>query len=116
MRYTIITCSGISNTGKLTTQCGIALIQRFGGEIDACIPATTERESLDDALLDAEKIIVLDGCRDCCGREKIQHLGRAPDIHIIATDCGIRKRGMDYPQYKEIEDLTLTVLKAIRKE
>ena len=116
MRYTIITCSGISNTGKLTTQCGVALLQRSGGEIEACIPAITEREVLDDALMDAEKILVLDGCSDCCALKKLHQCHKEPDIHIIATDCGIKKRGMDDPQYREIEALTLTVLKAIRRE
>ena len=116
MRYTIITCSGISNTGKLTTQCGVALLQRSGGEIEACIPATTERELLDDALPDTEKILVLDGCSDCCALKKLHQCHKEPDIHIIATDCGIKKRGMDDPQYKEIEALTLTVQKAIREK
>lgn len=116
MAYTIITCSGISNTGKLTTRTATLLTQRCAGEIDCCIPATQERGGIDEALRDAEEILVLDGCSDCCALKKIQHSERRPDHHIIATECGIVKNGMEEPHFKEIEDLTAVLLNRIRSK
>ena len=116
MAYTIITCSGISNTGKLTTRTAALLTQRCAGEIDCYIPATREREAIDEALRDAEETLVLDGCSDCCALKKNQHSGRRPDHHIIATEYGIVKNGMEEPQFKEIEDLTAVLLNRIRSK
>jgi uncharacterized metal-binding protein len=115
MAVTIITCSGVSSTGKLTTQAGTVLLHRCGGKIEACIPATRPTASLENTLRHAEQILVLDGCGDCCGRKKLQALGIEPQLHLIATDCGIEKRGMEEPDYAEIERLAAAVREAIRR-
>ncbi len=115
MAFTIITCSGVSSTGKLTTLVGITLLCRCAGMIEACIPATRPTASLESALRHAENILVLDGCGDCCGRKKLQALGIDPHLHLIATDCGIEKRGMEEPHYGEIERLAAAVREAIRR-
>jgi uncharacterized metal-binding protein len=115
MAVTIITCSGVSSTGKLTTQAGTVLLHRCGGKIEACIPATRPTASLEGALGHAGTILVLDGCADCCGKKKLQALGIEPQLHLIATDCGIEKRGMEEPDYAEIERLAAAVREAIRR-
>ncbi|WP_332450652.1 putative zinc-binding protein [Methanoculleus sp.] len=114
MAFTIITCSGLSNTGKLTAQAGTALMGRSGGRIEACIAATRPTESLERALRNADRILVLDGCGDCCGMKKVRALGVEPHLHIVATDCGIEKNGMAEPRFDEIECLSTAVLEAIR--
>ncbi|NYT05647.1 MAG: zinc-binding protein, partial [Methanomicrobiales archaeon] len=81
--------------------------------VEACIPATRPTASLENSARQAEKILVLDGCADCCGRKKLQALGIDPHIHLIATDTGIEKRGMDEPHYGEIERLAAALLEAI---
>ena len=101
MGITIITCSGVSNTGKLTTRTGLTLVHRHPGRISGCIQATKSAQSLD-------------GCEDCCGRKKLESLGLVPGIHIIATECGIVKRGTDEPAYEEIESLASAVKEAIK--
>jgi len=115
MAFTIITCSGISSTGKLTTQTGTVLLRRCPAKVDTCVPATRPTASLESALRHAENILVLDGCGDCCGRKKLQALGIDPHLHLIATDCGIEKRGMEEPHYGEIERLAAAVREAIRR-
>lgn len=115
MGITIITCSGISNTGKLTTQTGTALLRRHAYAIEAAIPATRPTAAIKSALQHAEEILVLDGCGDCCGHKKLRALGIEPHLHLIATECGIKKNGMSDPGFAEIERLTAAVLEAVRR-
>jgi len=111
---TIITCSGISNTGKLTAKVGEILIRRCPGQIEVCLPARAEPDKMKDALSHAEQILVVDGCADCCARKKLMEHGYEPDIHIIATECGIVKNGMEDPRFDEIELLTSFIREKIR--
>ena len=111
---TLITCSGISNTGKLTTKTGEMLMRRSPGMIEHCISCRADPDRLRDALSHAEKIAVLDGCTDCCGRKKVREQGYEPEIHFIATESGIVKNGMEEPRFDEIEHLTLVVREKLR--
>lgn len=111
---TLITCSGISNTGKLTTKVGEILMQRSPGLIEHCISCRVEPDRLHDALSHAEKIVVLDGCSDCCGSKKVREQGYEPEILFIATECGIIKNGMEDPRFDEIDLLTKVVREQLR--
>jgi len=110
---TLITCSGISNTGKLTTQAALALLQRRpGGYVwvrakqGVGVPA--------DEIGEAERVIVLDGCTDCCAAKKLAEAGFTPDSHLITTELGITKNGMADVQFAEIERIVTAVLEASR--
>ena len=115
MAVTIVACSGISNTGKLTAQTGAMLLHCSCGAVEACIPATRPTASLEAAVRYTDRVLVLDGCGDCCGRKKLRALGVEPHLHIVATDCGIEKNGMVEPRFDEIERLSAAVLEAIRE-
>ncbi len=114
-QITLVTCSGLSNTGKLTLQAGAALLRRSPGLFDDHIPARCPTGVLEQAAAGAEYLVVLDGCSDCCGRKKLQALGIEPHLHIIATSCGIEKNGMAEPRFDEIERLAAVVREAIRR-
>ncbi|MDD1693251.1 MAG: putative zinc-binding protein [Methanoregula sp.] len=109
MTYALVTCSGISNTGKLTTQAGMLLMQRKPGMF-LCMNCKQSAESLRMDAGGAERLIVLDGCMDCCATKKLAAAGLVPHIHIIATELGIEKNGMGEVQYDEIEKIVSTVL------
>ena len=111
---TLITCSGISNTGKLTVKTCEMLIRRCPGLIELCLSARSDPEKLLDALTHAEQIVVVDGCTDCCGRKKVREHGYEPDIYLIATECGIIKNGMEDPRFDEIELLTTVIREKLR--
>ncbi|MCK9276969.1 MAG: putative zinc-binding protein [Methanoculleus sp.] len=115
MAVTIVACSGISNTGKLTAQTGAMLLHCSCGAVEACIPATRPTASLEAAVRYTDRVLVLDGCGDCCGRKKLRALGVEQHLHIVATDCGIEKNGMVEPRFDEIERLSAAVLEAIRE-
>jgi len=104
MSYALVTCSGVSNTGKLTTQAAQILLQRKPGQY-VWMHVKQSASMLDTELGDAEKVIVLEGCTDCCASKKLKAAGHTADCHIIATELGIEKKGMGDVQYDEIENV-----------
>ena len=109
MPITLITCSGVSNTGKLTTQAALALMQRRPGGY-VWVRAEQGSDRLADGIDDADDVIVLDGCTDCCAKKKLTEAGFVPDHHVITTEIGITKNGMADVQFAEIETVVNTVL------
>jgi uncharacterized metal-binding protein len=109
MTFALVTCSGISNTGKLTTQAALALMQRRPGQY-VWIHARQSTATLEDDIGDAEQVIVLDGCKDCCARKKLSVSRISPHGHIIATELGIEKNGMADVKYDEIEKVVRAVM------
>ncbi|MDD1720197.1 MAG: putative zinc-binding protein [Methanoregulaceae archaeon] len=108
----LVTCSGISNTGKLTTQAAVALMRRTPGEYewvkakaveDLQIPCSDENDS----------IIVIEGCTDHCASKKLDAAGIVPTVQIVATEMGIRKDGMADVRFEEIEQVVGAVNAAI---
>ncbi len=105
---TLVTCSGLSNTGKLTARAGMVILQRSPESVEACIPASR----LPSLLVD--RVLALDGCEDTCALKKLREIGVEPDLHVVATGCGIVKNGMAEPRFDEIERLVGVVIEAIR--
>ena len=110
---TLVTCSGLSNTGKLTTQAGMALLRTSPGLVEVCVPAS---RPLEEATRSAERLLVLDGCESACALRKLRGIGVEPDLHIVVTECGIAKDGMAEPRFDEIERLAGAVIAALRGE
>jgi uncharacterized metal-binding protein len=109
MTYALVTCSGISNTGKLTTQAAQILLQRKPGQY-VWMHARQPAAMLNAELGDAEKVIVLEGCTDCCASKKLKAAGHTAHYHIIATELGIEKKGMAEVQFDEIEKVIGAIL------
>jgi uncharacterized metal-binding protein len=109
MTFALVTCSGISNTGKLTTQAALILMQRRPGHY-IWMHAKQSAETLETEVGDAEQVIVLDGCTDCCAKKRLAAAGLAPHVHIIATGLGIEKNGMAEVQFDEIEKVVCAVM------
>jgi uncharacterized metal-binding protein len=109
MTIALVTCSGISNTGRLTTQAGMILMQRKPG-MYRCMNCKQAAESLRRDAGGAERVVVIDGCTDCCASRKLVSAGLEADVHIIATGLGIEKKGMAEVQYDEIEKIVRAVM------
>jgi uncharacterized metal-binding protein len=105
---TLVTCSGLSSTGKVTARAGMVVLQRFPGSVEECIPAARLQEP------PCGRILALDGCEDACALKKLRETGVEPDLHIVATECGIVKNGMEEPRFDEIERLAAAVIAALR--
>ena len=109
MTDALVTCSGISNTGKLTTQAALMLMQRRPGQY-VWMHAKQSTASLNEEIGDSEEVIVIDGCKDCCAKKKLSASRLAPHYHIIATELGIEKNGMADVQFDEIEKVVRAVM------
>lgn len=94
----------------------MVLLRASPGLVEACVPANRPQVLLEEAARYAERILVLDGCSDACALRKLQGIGVEPDLHIVATECGIAKGGMAEPQFDEIERLAGAVLAVLRGE
>ena len=109
----LITCSGITNTGKLTAQVAAVLVQREPDLFEEHLHAKQSTRDMED-VINGGKVVVLDGCMDHCADKKLKSLCITPHIHIIATEEGIEKNGMADPRFDEIEILVAAVRKAVR--
>jgi len=109
MTFALVTCSGISNTGKLTTQAALTLLQRNPGHY-VWMHARQSPAMLEAEIGNADQVIVIDGCTDCCAKKKLSASCLAPHCHIIATELGIEKKGMAEVQYDEIEKVVQAVM------
>jgi len=107
--FALVTCSGISNTGKLTTQAAQVLLQRKPGQY-VWMHAKQSAAMLEAEIGDAEQVIVIDGCTDCCATKKLAKSSLTPHCHITATELGIEKKGVGDVQYDEIEKVVRAVM------
>jgi uncharacterized metal-binding protein len=107
--FALVTCSGISNTGSLTTQAALMLMQRRPGKY-VWMHAKQSAATLEAEIGDAEEVIVIDGCTDCCATKKLAKSCLTPHHHIIATELGIKKNGMGEVQYDEIEKVVHAII------
>ncbi|MBN1432092.1 MAG: putative zinc-binding protein [Methanomicrobiaceae archaeon] len=98
----LVTCSGISSTGKLTFQAANSFILRNPGVFERHLSAPAIDGGKSEMLKENAFVVVLDGCQDCCSCKKIKKAGIEQDIHIIATELGIEKRGAEDPYFSEI--------------
>jgi uncharacterized metal-binding protein len=63
-----------------------------------------------------ERLIVVDGCDQCCARKRVLLLGKHMEGHIIATGVGITKRGMEEPRFDEIQRLSLSIVQIMKND
>jgi uncharacterized metal-binding protein len=111
----LVTCSGISNTGKLTTQAALSLMQKWPGQFQ-WTHVKKSTALLEDEIRGADRLVVIDGCHDCCATKKLGGTATVPRCHIIATDLGIEKNGMADVQYHEIERVVAAVHSTLSEE
>ena len=112
----LLTCSGISHTGQLTTITGNSLRRRYPLMVTRHIRLTALKRPLETELQEDECLVAVDGCEECCAKKRMDMLGKIPDAYIVATREGITKRGMDEPRYDEIEDLFRAIVRKIRND
>jgi uncharacterized metal-binding protein len=112
----LLTCSGISHTGQLTTMAGNSIRCRYPLLVTRHLKLTSLKRSLEHELECNECLVAVDGCDECCAKKRMDQIGKIPDAYLIATREGITKRGMEEPRYDEIECLCQAVVRTIRND
>jgi uncharacterized metal-binding protein len=110
----LLTCSGISHTGQLTTMTGNSLRCRHPVLVTRHLKLTALKRPLEKELQDGDCLVAVDGCEECCAKKRMDLIGKTPDAYIVATREGITKRGMEEPRYDEIEGLSRAIVRIIR--
>ena len=111
----LLTCSGISHTGKLTTQAANELRRKNPQLIARHVRMTGLQRPLEEAVEGEERLVIVDGCEECCAKKRTCALGIDPALYLVATREGITKRGMEEARYDEIEVLSLAIARRIRE-
>ncbi len=112
----LLTCSGISHTGQLTTLTGNSLRSRFPVLVTRHIRLTALQSPLEKELQEDECLVAVDGCEECCAKKRMDLIGKIPNAYIVATREGIIKRGMEAPRFDEIEGLSRVIIRKIRND
>jgi uncharacterized metal-binding protein len=102
MTCALVTCSGLSNTGRLTTQVAMTLLSRHASAI-VWAQAHKGEHAIADAVDNADKIIVIEGCSDHCALKKLDTMGITADLHIVATELGVEKDGLADVKWSDVE-------------
>jgi uncharacterized metal-binding protein len=113
--FTLLTCSGISNTGRLTTQAASILVRRNPDLFECHLTAKQATRDLLHELEGSDCLVIIDGCPDRCAAKKLKGSKIEPNIHIIATEHGIKKNGMAEVQFWEIEQLIQEILRIVQE-
>jgi uncharacterized metal-binding protein len=113
--FTLLTCSGVSNTGRLTTEAASILVRRNPCLFDCHLTAQQATQDILKELQHGDGLVVIEGCSDRCAAKKLGAYGIEPEIHIIATDHGIEKKGMADVEFWEIEQIIERVLRIVKK-
>ncbi|HKM41297.1 MAG TPA: putative zinc-binding protein [Methanocorpusculum sp.] len=108
----LITCSGVSNTGKLTDQAAKYFVQKFPGTVDLLISAKNIAD-IDDIEREDTNILVLEGCSEGCVMKKLASRKIEPDARLQTTDFGVVKHGMDEPGFADIVKISDELKKSI---
>jgi uncharacterized metal-binding protein len=109
----LITCSGVSNTGKLTEQAAKYFAQKYPGAVDYLISAKKIDEVTDFNREDTT-LVLLEGCDEGCVLKKLAPYKIKPDIILRTTELGVVKHGMDEPVFTDIEKIAGELKKSIR--
>lgn len=108
---TLITCSGLSNVGRLTTAVAQHVLKHRPGRVQ-WVRAQAGPDAIADATEGADLVIALDGCEDCCGSRRAAEAGVEPAVRLMAIELGIVKDGRAEVRYTEIETVMRAVLDA----
>jgi uncharacterized metal-binding protein len=113
MSAVLFTCSGISNTGKLTDIAATTLSFRRP-DLFRAIPARKGVESLEDAKKEGELIFVVDGCEEHCAKKKLEVAGIEADMQVVLTQIGIKKTNHSDIKSEYVEQVISVLNNAVK--
>ena len=99
----IFACSGGSNVGQIANEAAKDLTNLGRGKMYCLAGIGGKDNSIVASTKAAKRIIVIDGCSVQCARKTLGQSGFIPDLHVIVTDLGIKKKNSFFMDVSEIE-------------
>ncbi len=87
----ILPCAGQANVGQLTNLAAIQLTEEGYGSIACAALLAIGSENLIANALNADEVVVLDGCPMQCGKKIAGSQGVAAGQHLVMTELGVTK-------------------------
>ncbi|OPY46717.1 MAG: DGC domain protein [Methanoregulaceae archaeon PtaU1.Bin222] len=87
----IFPCAGQANTGQLTNLAAIQLTEEGYGSIACVALLAIGSENLVANAMNADEVVILDGCPMLCAKKIAGAQGVAAGQHIVVTELGIAK-------------------------
>lgn len=87
----ILPCSGASSVGQLSHMAAAALSREGAGRMFCLAGIGAGLEPFLATAQQAERMIVVDGCRTACGRRILEKAGVDCRSHLVITDLGIAR-------------------------
>jgi uncharacterized metal-binding protein len=87
----IFPCAGQANVGQLTNLAAIQLTEEGYGSIACVALLAIGTESLIANAMNADEVVILDGCPMLCAKKIAGAQGVAAGQHLVMTELGITK-------------------------
>lgn len=87
----IFPCAGQANVGQLTNLAAVQLTEEGYGSIACVALLATGAENLVANALNADEVVILDGCPMQCAKKLAEARGIAAGQHLVLTGMGIEK-------------------------
>jgi uncharacterized metal-binding protein len=87
----IFPCAGQANVGQLTNLAALQLTEEGYGSIACAALLATGAESLIANALNADEVVILDGCPMLCAKKIAGTQGIAAGQHLVLTELGLIK-------------------------
>jgi uncharacterized metal-binding protein len=87
----ILPCAGQANVGQLTNLAALQLTEEGYGSIACVALLATGAENLVANAMNADEVVILDGCPMLCGKKIAGAQGVAAGQHLVMTELGITK-------------------------
>jgi uncharacterized metal-binding protein len=87
----IFPCAGQANVGQLTNLAAVQLTEEGYGSIACVALLATGAESLLANAMNADEVVILDGCPMLCAKKIAGGQGVAAGQHLVITELGITK-------------------------
>lgn len=88
----VYSCSGCSSAAQTTNTIALALDRRGLAEMSCIAGVGGDVPSLVRLARSGRAIVAVDGCPLECARACLARHGVVPDVHVVLSDHGVRKR------------------------
>ncbi|MEH6387346.1 putative zinc-binding protein [Pseudomonas profundi] len=110
----IYSCSGCSNVAQLANTLALR-IDRAGIAEMSCIAGVGGKvASLVKTAKSGRQIIAVDGCKLQCAKACLNNVGVEPEIHVLLSDFGVRKRFGEDCTPEQADDLEVQIVELIQ--